>query len=157
MDYDEKRTSEIRYLLSVVKNTIGDESKKGIAMIAIRKLGRMRAKEGIPLLVENLLFEPLRDSLVKGIVSTEELWPSVYALGEIGVPAFSMLLEKAQVTDDKVTHYCVAIAIYHAVGEEIGKLYLNHSISKLPDGIKKRRLEKVSQQFIVVAKDMGVP
>src|SRR5512138_1294672 len=91
--FAKKRSAEIKALLVVAKDNVGMPGRVGVASVTIRKLGRMRAVEATDFLVAHLSFTGLGDEIgLNPSPVLEESVPCVYALAQIGLPAFPRLV-----------------------------------------------------------------
>src|SRR5947208_2178808 len=112
-----RRSAEIKELLAAAKDNIDVPGRRGVAAVAIRKLGRMRAAEATDFLVEHLSFNGLADLPGPSApIVLEESAPCVYALAEIGLPGFPRLLREVEGTDAETTHRLAAIVLRRSMG-----------------------------------------
>lgn len=82
------RASVITEMITVINSKSAVEQK----IEAIKVLGTIRAKEAVPILIENISI--VASEYVKDLPSLENLYPCVSALIEIGKPASEKLVEK---------------------------------------------------------------
>ena len=112
-----------------------------MASVAIRKLGRMRAVEAADFLVAHLSFNGLGDEVtLSPIPVVEESAPCVYALAEIGLPAFPRLIREIEGTDAAITHRLAAMVLRRSMGETHALLFLRHQRDTQKDERKGKRL-----------------
>ena len=138
--------------IKAAENT-NDENIKQVrwetARTSIWSLGKMRAVEAVPLLVENLTFlvlDPLR-----GGQPIEEKLPSVGALIEIGTPSLEPVLQRVEgldVQDRRVTEYvarCAATVIRGVLDRKVAIAYVEDHIEQQNDPVRQQRLMRLRQ------------
>lgn len=136
-----QRSDEIKTLLTAAKDNVGMPGRRGVASVAIRKLGRMRAVEAADFLVAHLSFKGLGDKIGPSAIPVlEESAPCVYALAEIGLPAFPRLIREIEGTDAEITHRLAAMVLRRSMGEAHALLFLQLQHDNQKDGTKKKRL-----------------
>ncbi|MBY0515093.1 MAG: hypothetical protein K2P78_14465 [Gemmataceae bacterium] len=143
-----QRKTAINELLAVAKANIDVPGKRGVAAVAIRKLGHMRAAEATDFLVDHLSFDGLADlGGISPIPVLEESLPCVYSLAEIGLPAFPRLIREVEGTDAESTHYLVAVVVRRSLGEAHALLFLRHRHETQTDETKRKRLRSTIEQL----------
>ena len=149
-----RRSAEVKELLTAAKDNVGVPGRRGVAAVAVRKLGRMRAAEAADFLVEHLSFRGLADEPGPGPLPVlEESLPCVYALAEIGLPGFPRLLREVEGTDAEVTHHLAAVVLRRSMGEPHALLFLRHQHDAQQDEAKKKRL-KSTMELLGTVKDV---
>ncbi len=115
---EQSRATEIARLTQAADTSIGAQHDVA-AVVAVRQLGLMRAAEAVPFLVKHINFSPayVRNSGKRPYPITESL-PCVFALGQIGHPAFDAVVKKACETDDDHTVICAAITLRVGFGAD---------------------------------------
>ena len=94
------RLNTIENLESNIRDFIGDGSRNGTVKTSIILLGRLRAVEAVPLLVEHLTFSVFYKQ-VKRTQLWDEGYPCIQALSDIGFVSLDPILKQAEQTDDK--------------------------------------------------------
>lgn len=116
------------------------------AAACIHKLAVMRAKNAVPLLVEYISFQPQKTAAFVGPLPTlRTILPSVYALGEIGPPAFPAVLKLSESDDSGVTHMYCALVFRRSLGRDQAAGYLNLYAAGLTDVAAKARIRAVAR------------
>lgn len=133
-------------LQRIVRETVGDEARRGTARDAIVLLGQLRAVESAPLLVENLDFKVFYKD-VKRPQPPEDLYPCVGALIEIGMPAIEPVLRRAGMSDDEDVLRNTAYVVKKILGRKLALALLNDR-GQL-SAAERQRMERVRE---VVAK-----
>ena len=114
--------------------------RPGSAVTAIRLLGRLRAAEAVPFLVEHITFAGPQLRAVGSIVAWDRQYVAAAALGAIGGPAVNPAVAAAEASDDPARHLLTAFVLVQALGPELAADYLNRRLTALPAGDSRARV-----------------
>jgi len=135
----EKRTRTIGDLEKIVREFVGDETRKGTAKTAIVLLGKLRATEAVPLLADNINVYVFYKS-TKRTQSPEDAFPCVGALTGIGKPSIPAMINNLATSEVEKVRELSARVIRNVEGTEIGRIVLEKAIEEQGDRGKKARL-----------------
>jgi hypothetical protein len=135
-------------LQQIVREFIADKKKQEIATAAIILLGKLRAVEAIPILVEHLILPPvaLRPT-VTAPPSPLKAHPSAGALIEIGSPSLRPLLKKVEVSSDEGTLVLAAIVINGILGPDLAVAAVELRLEQQKDAKVRQRLSKLQERI----------
>ena len=136
------RLNTIENLESNVRDLIGDGSRNGTVKTSIILLGRLRAVEAVPLLVEHLTFSVFYKD-VKRTQLWHEGYPCIQALSDIGFASLDPLLKQAEQTDDKDYLRCAALVCTKVLGAEMTEKYIENRIEHTTDSVRRGRLQRL--------------
>lgn len=144
---DERRKLLVE-LQESVKESLVEQETQGIAKTGIRLLGHLRAIEAVPMLVENLTFQPVpKVAGASKSVPTEEALPCVGALTEIGLPSLGPLMKKVAESGDRDTILCAALVANRVLGTDLAVLYVKGEIARESAAAKKQRLMRLMERI----------
>lgn len=135
----EQRARTIGELEKIVRDFVGEESRKGSAKTAVVLLGKLRAVEAVALLAENISVYVFYKS-TKRIQSLEDAFPCVGALSEIGKPSIAAMIGNLASSEDEKVRELSARVILNVEGTEIGRIVIEKAIEDESDPTKKARL-----------------
>jgi hypothetical protein len=133
------RLNTIENLESNVRDLVSEGSRDKTVQTSILLLGRLRAVEAVPLLVEHLTFSVFYKQ-------TKPWWdghPCIQALSDIGFASLDPLLKQAEQTDDKEYLRCVQRVCTNVLGSEMAEKYIENRIEHTTDSIRKNRLQRL--------------
>lgn len=139
----EERRRVVTELQDIVKRHIADEGeRRKIAENAIRLLGELRADAAVPLLVENLTFEPEPGKPLKGkrLVAPWETYPCVGALIDIGLPALDPLLASITTNEGPLRTGLTAVVIQKVLSDRVAFAYVQERLEQEQDEARRERL-----------------
>jgi len=128
-----EREKRIHALIRLVKRKVDVSSPRGTMETAVRLLGALRAKEAVPVLIENIDYRPWVEDEFRG-----DVLPCVDALIEIGCPAARAIWDKhlASATGKRLPLY--AKVLKGVWGEKICILLLRARLENERLGPKER-------------------
>lgn len=143
-------------LKQMVQDSLSEGDRSRTAKVAIILLGKLRAVEAVPLLVENLTFEALYDDMtgfvynnhehtmpVTRIPTIEDDYPCVGALIGIGSPAIEPLMKKAEENDDDIFMRLTATILEKILDPRTAVAYLNDRLEQQNESIRRERLTRL--------------
>ena len=155
---DSHRTGVRSLIQFVGQSAGGDRASRIAAEPAIAALGKVRAIEGVPVLVKNLTFAGTGDPAKHaGPMPLGDALPAVGALVEIGSPAINPLIDRAMQGDDEAVATCAAIALNKVLGPQLAVTAARLRVAPGADAARDRRLDRLVAQIGRAAKDPAVP
>lgn len=128
----EDRLQRIQALLAFVERP-GDDQVDGTRCLALRLLGEYRAAEALVVLLRQLDFLP-RGIVAEERIATEYYYPSVWALCQVGYPAFPALLDEVANSSDAERRKLAAWILFRVEGR-------SYAITRLLDTASQRSPE----------------
>jgi hypothetical protein len=136
-------------LQQIVREFAADEKNQEIAKTAIVLLGKLRAVEAVPLLVEHFQMRtPV--SQQSGVVSPMRSPlenPAVGALIEIGSPCLQPLLKKVEESDDRGTLILAAVVVNQILGPDLAVAAVRLRLKQPKDDKVRERLLKLQERI----------
>jgi len=108
---------------------------------AIRVLGLYRAKEAIPILIDNITFSPYE--FVKDLPSLDELYPCLPALVTIGSPTSEALLDRIGEPASEIQTKLLLQALCQIETPEFARSKIEKRRNLLVEADKKERLSRL--------------
>lgn len=140
--FTDERAASIRDLFKTARAAAPFPARTDEVAIAFRKLGHLRAVEAVPVLLDHLAFDPYGGGALRPHPFTLETdVPTVYALGQVGVPALGPLAERVATGDEQATQWAAVVA-RRVLGRELGKAYFKSKAAAEPDRGRAARLER---------------
>jgi hypothetical protein len=136
------RLNTIKNIESNVRDLIGDDSRKGTVRTSIVLLGKLRAVEAVPILVEHLTFFVFYKE-VKHTQPWQDAYPCVQALSDIGFVSLDPLLNQVEQTDDENYLRCSAVVCRKVLGDEMTEKYIENRIDHTTDSVRRGRLQRL--------------
>lgn len=136
----------VRKLREIVVSKTPHADQQHAADAAIRLLGELRAKEAVPILIDNLAFTyrlPVGASALPPFPSM----PSVAALIEIGLPCLDPLIRRVAETDDIIVRERAAIVLDQVIGTDMAVLYVRDRCDREKDDARRQRITSLAQQI----------
>jgi translation initiation factor 2B subunit (eIF-2B alpha/beta/delta family) len=133
------RLKTIENLESNVRDLVSEGSRDKTVQTSILLLGRLRAVEAVPLLVEHLTFSVFYKQ-------TTPWWdghPCIQALSDIGFVSLDPLLKQAEQTDDKEYLRCAQLVCMNVLGSEMAEKYIENRIEHTTDSVRRGRLQRL--------------
>jgi HEAT repeat protein len=137
-----KRQADIAAILRIVEKFLGDDTRRGTVKDNMLLLGKLRAVEAVGLLVRNLTFEVFYKN-TKRPQTTEDLYPAVQALIDIGSPALGPVLERLAAEDDELLHRAGAAVLRGVLGRNHARAVLTEELGSAKSVSVQVRLRKV--------------
>lgn len=134
-------------LQQIVREFAADEKKQEIARPAIVLLGKLRAVEAVPVLVEHLNLPPVTLPGAPRLISPIEANPSVGALIEIGSPCLQPLLMKVEESDDRGTLIQAALVLNQVLGPDLAVAAVKLRLEQQKDAKVRQRLFKLQERI----------
>lgn len=122
------------------------DARKGTAKDALLVLGKLRASEYVPLLIENLTFQVFYLETNRP-QTTADQYPAVQALIDIGSPALRPLLQRLETEDGGTLGRTGATVLRGVLGERWATAILEYEIAAAPVGPAAERLRRVLLQM----------
>jgi hypothetical protein len=139
----QRREAEIDGLMQLLELRLANDDRQGTAKDVMLVLGKLRATQAVPLLVRNLTYEAFYKN-TKRPQTTEDLYPAVSALIEIGSPSLNSVLERVKNDSDPTVTRTAAAVIYGVLGGRRASSWLKEEAAAERSGDRKRRLEDVA-------------
>jgi HEAT repeat protein len=139
-----ERRADVKKIADLFVKYHADDHRKGTAKDAMLLLGKLRAAEYVPLLVENLTFQVFYLETNRP-QTTEDLYPAVKALIEIGSPAASPVLERLKKEDGEALERTGATVLRDVLGAKWAVAVLEFEIANAAPGLVPARLRQVLQ------------
>jgi len=138
-----RRDADIDALMQLLERKLTGDDRQGTVKDVMLLLGRLRAVRAVPLLVRNLTYEAFYKN-TKRPQTTEDLYPAVNALIDIGSPSLNPVLQRLKSDDDSIVTRTGATVIRSVLGEPLASALVKAEASaeRVPD--RKRRLEAVA-------------
>jgi hypothetical protein len=130
---------------AVVAKYAAEEGRGGTVKDSMLLLGKLRAAEHVPLLVRYLTFEVFYKN-TKRPQTTEDLYPAVQALVDIGAPALRPVLERASKEDSETVQRTAAAVLRGVLGRAWATAVLSEEIRSAAQSQVKEKLERVLRQ-----------
>jgi len=116
------------------------------ATVCVSKLALLRSPNAVKFLVANISFNARETEKFVGPLPTlRTTYPCVYALGEIGPPAFPDVLRLAESDERESIHFFCALVFRRSLGREQAIAYLNCHAGSLKNSVEKKRIESVAR------------
>ena len=144
-DATRQMTALAEKTLDEAKDAINDPLLVQQATDRIRLLGRLRATCAINFLIEHLTFQPNAGAIAISRPTLEESLPAVYALSEIGHPAFERLVKKIASSDDAATTRYAAMVFGRCLGTRQARAYLMECAAAESDAVKVGRIKSAAE------------
>ena len=141
-DILQRREAEIDVLMQLLERRLVNDDRQGTVKDVMLVLGKLRASRAVPLLVRNLTYEAFYKN-TKRPQTTEDLYPAVAALIEIGSPSLKAVLERVTNESDPTVTRTAAAVIHGVLGGRWASSWLKEEASTERLGDRKRRLEAV--------------
>ncbi|MGI0044369.1 MAG: hypothetical protein ACRD47_11720 [Nitrososphaeraceae archaeon] len=126
--------------LKAAKRGIQKGDDPPIVGLHIRALGRLKAEQAVPFLIDNITYSGLPRKMRFGSPpSSEERNPCIYALIKIGYPAIDPLLDRVA-SDQQFNQSAAARVLVLSLGAEQAKALVRLRISKENEQSKSDRL-----------------
>lgn len=139
------RQDRIQMMISVIKSqeTTSDQKEEAIA-----SLGVLRAKEAVPLLIENITFSSRE--FIKDLPSLDQLYPSVSALINIaGRSTSDALLDRLEEPASEIQTRLLMHVLSQIETEQFARLKIAQRRDKLSDSKKKKKLTQLLNSLSV--------
>jgi hypothetical protein len=138
----------VEELQQIVRQFAADERRQEIAKTAILMLGKLRAVEAVPLLVEYLVLPPVeRPPGTRQLVPPQVAHPSVGALIEIGSPCLQPLLKKVEESDDRGTLILAAVVVNQILGPDLAVAAVKLRLKQPKDDKVRERLLQLQERI----------
>lgn len=136
------RRVTLQTIAAITERFLPDEQRPATAASGIRLLGKLRAAEYVPLLVQKLTFEVFFKE-TKRPQPPEDLYPAVQALIDIGSPALGPLMERLKVDDDKIVQQNGAAVLTGILGPNWARAILRDEILSAEIRTVNQKLQEV--------------
>lgn len=135
----------IRGLVTIVKENVRTTGREGVAADAIFLLGKLRAAEAVPFLVENICFQIQCERAETP--SPEKAFPCVEALVEIGPRLLDLdpLLRKVQENDNEQMARCAATVLHRCLGPKLAIVCVKARIEGFIDSTQRARMRRLCE------------
>lgn len=133
---------DIAAILAIVEKYLSDEARQGTVKDNMLLLGRLRAVQAVPLLVRNLTYEVFY-KMTKRLQSTEDMYPAVQALIDIGQPSVRPVLARLAVEGGETLEKNGATTLDRILGRSGARDLLSSEIAAARDEQSQARLRKV--------------
>lgn len=140
------RTGENQKVADLLAKYLAVPDRLGTAKDLILLLGKLRAVEHLPLLVQAQTVKVFYRA-TKRPQTIEDLYPAVQALIDIGSPAIDPVLERARRDDDEEAQRTAAAVLRGILGLSRATLILDEAIQTAPSTQAKDRLKKARLQL----------
>ena len=139
-----RRDTDIDALMQLLERRLAGDDRQGTVKDIMLLLGKLRAVRAVALLVHNLTYEAFYKN-TKRPQTTQDLYPAVNALIDIGSPSLNPVLERLRNEDDPIVSRTGVAVIRGILGEHVASALVKEEASaeRLPD--RKRRLEAVAR------------
>ena len=138
--------TESRKVAELVEKYVTLENRKGTAKDMILLLGKLRAAEYTPILVQHMTFEVYYKE-TKRPQTTEDLYPAVQALIDMGSPALNAVLERLKSENSGIVARTGAAVLQGILGEQWASAVLDSEIQNSDQIQVKERLQRVLHQL----------
>ena len=139
----QRREAEIDALMQLLERRLVNDDRQGTVKDVMLVLGKLRASRAVPLLVRHLTYEAFYKN-TKRPQTTEDLYPAVSALIEIGSPSLKAVLERVTNESDPTVTRTAAAVIRGVLGERWASSWLKEEAGAERLGDRRRRLEAVA-------------
>lgn len=139
----EQRQADISTLSRLVEKYLRDAERHGTVKDAMLLLGRLRAVEAVGLLTRNLTLEVFYKS-TKRPQTTEDLYPAVQALIDIGSPSIAAVLARIVEVDEPEVQRAGAAVLRGVLGLRHAHAVLADELRARPGPEQQRRLGAVA-------------
>ena len=136
----QRRATDVAALVALAERLAADPARQGTVKDTLALLGRLRAAEAVPLMLQLLTFEVYYKSS-KRPQTTSDLYPAVQALIDIGPVAIDALLERVRVDDDAQVQRNAGVALRGMLGAHRARLLLADEAQRAPGERERRRLQ----------------
>ena len=137
-----RQPDDIAAILAIVEKYLSDEARQGTVKDNMLLLGKLRAVQAVPLLVRNLTYEVFYKR-TKRLQSTEDLYPAVQALIDIGQPSVRPVLARLAVEGGETLEKNGATTLHRILGRSGARELLLSEIAAARDEQTQARLRKV--------------
>lgn len=139
-----RRDTDIDALMQLLERRLAGDDRQGTVKDVMLLLGKLRAVRAVALLAHNLTYEAFYKN-TKRPQTTQDLYPAVNALIDIGSPSLNPVLERLRSEDDPIVSRTGVAVIRGILGEHVASALVKEEASaeRLPD--RKRRLEAVAR------------
>ena len=135
------RALTLQAIASNVEKYLPDDERPATAGDNIALLGKLRASDYVPLLVQNLTFEVFYKA-TKRPQTTEDLYPAVQALIDIGSPAVGPVLERLKQESEEVVQKTALAVLRGVLGPDWAGAILDREIRVATSSGAKERLRQ---------------
>ena len=138
-----RRDVEIDALMQLLERKLAGDDRQGTVKDVMLLLGKLRAVRAVPLLVRNLTYEAFYKNTKRPQI-TQDLYPAVNALIDIGEPSLNPVLERVRNEDDPTVARTGAAVIRGILGERVASILVKEEAAAEHDANRKRRLEAMA-------------
>jgi len=131
----------------VVEKYLPVNGREGTVRDSILLLGKLRAAEYAPLLARHLTFEAYYKN-TKRPQTTEDLYPAVAALIDIGSPAVTPVLERLKREDGEVLERTGAAVLHGVLGSKWATVILEYELRAADQQDVRERLQRLLQRLL---------
>ncbi len=139
-----RHDADVDALLQLLERKLAGDDRQGTVKDVMLLLGRLRAVRAVPLLVHNLTYEAFYKN-TKRPQTTQDLYPAVNALIDIGSPSLTPVLERLRSEDDPIVMKAGAAVIRGILGERVASAVVKEESSAEVAPGRKHRLEAVAR------------
>jgi hypothetical protein len=138
----QERVVAIQEAMATIRDLDKDETRRGTVRDSILLLGKLRATEAVPLLVEHLNYGVFYKES-KRLQTPEDYYPAGQALIDIGIPSLDPVVTAMTATDDATMHQLGARIIVKILGPKLAGVYLQDKIQAETEQTRRTRLQAV--------------
>jgi hypothetical protein len=139
-----RRDADIDALMQLLQRKLAGDDRQGTVKDVMLLLGKLRAVRAVPILVHNLKYEVFYKN-TKRPQTTEDLYPAVNALIDIGSPSLNPILERLRREDDAIVTKAGVAVIRGVLGERLASALVKEEAGAEQSPDRKRRLETVAR------------
>lgn len=129
--------ADVAAVLKIVEKYLPDPARGGTVKDSMLLLGKLRAAEAVPLLVRSLTYDVFYKN-TKRPQPTEDAYPAVQALIDIGAPAIEPVLKRVSSEDDPDVHRAGAAVLRGVLGQRRARSVLHDEMQTAPAEAQQR-------------------
>jgi hypothetical protein len=140
------QSAAVEQVSAIVRKYASDPAKKGTVKSSMELLGKLRAKDAVPLLVDNLTFAVFYKN-TKALQNADTLYPAVSALIEIGMPAIEPVLARVEASSADADLQAGAAVLRGVLGAELAAERLRIETAKASSDPARARLTQMAEML----------